>query len=298
MTAKRCLVALLVLIPSFLLAQGSSTSSSHLKIPLNARSAALGEATVSDAGQFSSWLLNPANLYSRESFAVALTHSQWLQDMQSEFIGTQIPVSIGTVGVAVSTTSVPGIEIREKPGPAVGTFSARFASLQLGYAGSPSDDIVLGASAKYLYEKLYTEDATGLGFDVGMLYHTPIHGLQAGASVTNIGSLQEFRNDRSDLPTFARVGASYFFAYDEFAFSVSAAMANNLQHSEKHAKGSIEATYSSLVTLRFGYESGYDSRGLTAGLGVRYEFVQFDYAYVPFSLGLGDGHFFSLGFHF
>ncbi len=268
------------------------------RYPLNARSAALGEATVSDAGQFTSWLLNPANLYTTGSLVVALTHSQWIQEVQSEFIGTQIPLSFGTIGLAVSTNSVPGIEIREKPGPALGTFSARFASLQLGYAGDVAEDVAIGVSAKYVYEKLYVDDATGLGLDVGLTYLTPLHGLQAGFAITNYGSLQAFRSDRSDLPNFARLGAAYAFNYDAYAFSVSAALAKNLQYSENHLLGSLEATYDKTVSIRFGYETGYDSRGLTAGLGIRYEFLQFDYAYVPFSLGLGDGHLFSIGFQF
>jgi len=298
MTKKSRLLFFIVILPCSLLGQGSSAGSSQLKIPLNARSAALGEATVSDGGQLSSWLINPANLYSQGPLAVALGHAQWIQEVQSEFLATQIPISLGTIGFAVSTIGVPGIEVRDAPGPAIGTFSARFASLQVGFAGSLIENVSFGVSAKYLYQKLYSDDATGFGIDIGFLYATPIKGLQAGVALTNAGSLEQFRNERSDLPTFARGGATYAFALDDFTISTSAALANSLQFSESHLQGSIEAAYNKLFSVRFGYESGYDSRGVTAGLGVRYEFLQFDYAYVPFSLGLGDGHLFSLGFQF
>jgi hypothetical protein len=291
-------MVLMAILPSSLLAQGYSTGSSQLKIPLTARSAALGEATVSDAGQLSSWLLNPANLYGQGPPSVALAHTQWIQEVQAEFLATQIPLSLGTIGFAVSSISVPGIEVRDAPGLAIGTFSARFASLQVGFASSPIENVSLGVSGKYLYEKLYSDEATGFGVDIGLLYNTPIKGLQAGVAVTNAGSLGQFRTERSDLPTFARGGASYAFTLDDFVFSTSAALASSLQFSERHLLGSIEATYDNLFSVRFGYESGYDSRGVTAGLGVRYEFLQFDYAYVPFSSGLGDGHLFSLGFQF
>jgi hypothetical protein len=298
MTKKSYLILFIAVLPCSLLAQGSSTGSSQLRIPLNARSAALGEATVSDAGQLSSWLLNPANLFSQGPLGVALAHAQWIQDVQSEFLATQIPIALGTIGLAVSTISVPGIEVRDAPGPAIGTFSARFASLQVGFAGSLIENVSFGVSAKYLYQKLYSDDATGFGVDIGLLYTTPIKGLQAGVAVTNAGSLGQFRNERSDLPTFARGGATYAFALDDFTISTSAALANSLQFSERHLQGSIEAAYNDLLSVRLGYESGYVSRGVTAGLGVRYEFLQIDYAYVPFSLGLGDGHLFSLGFQF
>jgi hypothetical protein len=298
MIQRRIVFLLLALAPTLLSAQGSSVGSSQLKIPVNARTAAMGESTVSDANQFSSWLLNPANLYTKGPIVVELTHSQWIQEVQSEFIGAQMPMAFGTLGFSVSTITVPGIEVRDAPGPAVGTFSARFASVQLGFARTLVDDLAIGVAGKYLYEKLYADDATGVGFDIGLLYHSPIHGLDAAVSVTNAGSLEAYRSEASGLPTFMREGASYAFSYKEFTLLTYAAFANNLKDSENHAEGSFEATYKDLITVRLGYETGYDSRGITAGLGVRYEFMRFDYAYVPFSLGLGDGHLFSLRFQF
>lgn len=298
MIRKALFAALLLFVFSSARAQGSSVSSSQLKLPLTARSAALGESTVSDPGHLSSWLVNPANLFSAAPLTVALTHSQWMRDIQTEFLATRIPIASGTLGVGVSTNSVPGIEIRNVPGPSLGTFSARFASFQIGYAQNVTNDVVLGASAKYLYEKLYVDETTGFGFDAGIIYCTPVQGLKAGLAITNIGGLQQFRNDRSDLPTFSRIGASYAFQQDEFDFCFSGAWANNVQDRESHLQGSLEATYSQKVSLRFGYQTGYESRALSAGIGIRFEFVQFDYAYVPFALGLGDSHLFSLGFQF
>ena len=292
------LMSLLLFALSLAGAQGSSTSSSQLKIPLTSRSAALGESTVSNPGQFSSWSVNPANLFSDSPLAVALTHSQWMQEIQTEFLAARIPVASGSLGIGVSTISVPGIEIRDVPGPSLGTFSARFASFQIGYAQNLTDDVILGASAKYLYEKLYVDEAAGFGFDAGIIYITPVQGLKAGFAVTNIGGLEQFQNDRSDLPTFSRAGATYAFRQNDFDFSVSGAWAHNLRDPENHAQASIEASYSQKVSLRFGYQTGYESRALSAGIGIRFEFIQFDYAYVPFSLGLGDSHLFSLGFQF
>lgn len=298
MKTRKFAISFLILLPCLVSAQGSSSSSSQLKIPLNARSAALGEATIADESQFSSWLLNPANLFTNGPLNVALTHSQWIQEIQSEFVGAQIPMSFGTIGFSTSATSIPGIEVREGPGPALGTFSARFTSFQLGIAARPVDILTIGVSAKFLYEKLYSDDATGLGFDVGLLYHTSVKNLQAGISLTNAGSLGQFRTERSSLPTALRGGASYLIEYDDLAFLTSASISSNLRDHENHISGSIEASYRNLAIVRLGYQSGFVSRGLTAGMGVRYEFVQFDYGFIPFTLGLGDGHLFSLGFRF
>ena len=298
MIRKAFFAAILLFVSSPARAQGTSVGSSQLKIPLSARSAALGESTVSDPGQFSSWLVNPANLFSVAPLSVTLTHSQWIQTIQTEFLAVRIPVAAGTLGLGGSINSVPGIEIRDVPGPSLGTFSARFASFQMGYAQAVTRDVVIGASTKYLYEKLYVDEAAGFGFDAGLTYSTPLPGLNVGFAVTNLGRLQQFQNESSDLPTFSRVGASYALQQDEFDFSFSGAWANNLRDHESHLQGSLEAVYSQKVSLRCGYQTGYESRALSAGLGIHFDFIQLDYAYVPFSLGLGDSHLFSLGFQF
>lgn len=287
-----------IVLAGVVLGQGSSSGSSQLKNPLNARSAALGNATVSDGGQLSSWLINPANLFARGPSAVSLTHSQWTQDIRSEFIGVQLPLKAGTLGLSVSTTTVPGIEIREKPGPAIGAFSARFVSLQAGFATTILQDFVAGVSAKYLYEKLYVDQTTGIGVDFGILYHPPVEGLQVGASVTNAGSVQQFRHQRSDLPTIGRLGGTYKFDLTDFTVGVSTAYEAGLQDSEHHVLAGIEVAYARFLTARLGYVTDYEVRGLTAGIGLRYEFLQVEYAYIPFTAGLGDGHIISLGVEF
>ena len=292
------IVALFLVLFSSAKAQGSSASSSQLKIPLTARSAALGESTVADPEQFSSWFINPASLSCTAPLAIELTHSLWMRDIQTEYLAARIPVAKGTLGMAISTNSVPGIEIRDVPGPSLGTFSARFASFQIGYSQNITDDLVLGASGKYLYEKLYVDEATGFGFDAGIIYATPVQGLKAGLAVTNVGGLQQFQSDRSDLPAFSRVGTSYSFRVDDFDFTFLGAWANNLRDPENHLQGSLETTYSQKLSVRLGYQTGYESRALSAGLGIRFEFIQLDYAYVPFALGLGDSHLFSLGYQF
>jgi hypothetical protein len=298
MRSSKALLVFMILAPGFLNAQGSSPALSQLKVPISARASALGEGTVSDAGQFSSWSLNPANLFSREAGSLTLTHVQWIQEVQSEFIGTQFPLIHGTVGLAIATTAVPGIEIREKPGPAIGTFNARFVSLEAGYATDLLENFAVGITAKYLYEKLYTDDAVGGGVDLGALYQSPVPGLQVAASITNMGSLQEFRGERSDLPTFARLGASYRLDINEYHFRIGAASASSLHIPENHIGLSLETLYADFLAVRLGYQTGYDSRGVSMGLGIRYEFLNFDYAFVPFTYGLGGAHLISIGFQF
>lgn len=298
MRLLKSLVIGLVLVPSLLYGQGVSTSASYLKVPVSARASALGDGTVADAGQISSWALNPANLFAGVGRSVTISHAQWIQEIQSEFVGLRIPLAKGTAGFALSTSAVPGIEVREKPGPAIGTFTARSASLQIGYATEAFSNLSVGLTAKYMYEKLYVDDAAGYGLDAGILYRMPIADLDLAASVTNLGSLTAYRSERSDLPAFARTGVTYQLEVDEFTARISASFAAGLQNSETHLAGSVEGAYKDFLAIRIGYQTGFESRGISAGFGVTYEFLTFDYGYLPFSYGFGGAHILSLGIEF
>jgi hypothetical protein len=292
------LLSLLVLSIGLVFAQGSSTGSSQLNFPMSARPASLGGAVIADIGSYSSSSINPANLWTEEPLSVLLSHSQWIQDIQTEVVGIQMPFSFGTFGLAVLNSNVRGIEIREVPGPPLGSFTARLASFQAGFATKVSDGLFVGGALKYLYEKLYVDEATGFGLDLGATYRTPVEGLTAGISMTNIGELGEFRTDPSQLPGVARLGVGYKIQYRDFSFGPSVGVANELYRNRTHAQLGLETVYDHALALRLGYETGYESRGFTAGLGFSYSIVQLDYAYVPFSLGLGEAHIFSMGFQF
>jgi hypothetical protein len=292
------ILVILVLSAASAFAQGTSTSSSYLMLPLSARSAALGDATIADPRSFASSFLNPANLSSDGPATITFSHLQWIQDVKTEFGGTSIPFAIGTFGFSVMNTNISGIEIREIPGPPAGTFSAHFATVQVSFARNLMRTVSVGGSVKYLYEKLYVDETTGYGIDFGALYRTPIDGLTAGASVTNLGALRGFRSQTSQLPSMGRIGGAYEFSLGTFGFTVNAAAAKDLHVNDVHAQVGVETIYDSLLAIRLGYQSGYESRGLSAGFGLHYSLLQFDYAYLPFSLGLGDAHMFSLGFRF
>ena len=296
----RQLLVILVLAFSFadVQAQGSAVGSASLKVAPHARSAALGESDIAERGRLHSFSMNPASLAGADGIEVLLSHAQWIQDVQSEHLSTRLPFSFGTVGLLLSTSSVNGIEIRDRPGIPAGTFSSRAARMQLGFATTWSDEVVIGASIKYLYEKLYVDEATGYGIDLGAIYQIPFDGASVGLSITNVGSMEAFRSSASDLPTTVRFGGNYRFEAPVVSCTVSAAYANDIKGKNSHLQMGLELLHDGFVAGRVGYQTGFESRGLSAGIGVRWSMVDFDYAYVPFSLGLGDAHVFSLGFRF
>ena len=291
-------IALLVAVPVSLWSQGSSAGVSHLGIPAMPRPASMGGALVADPATLGSATNNPANLLSSGSTEIILSHSSWIQDVRSEFLTARIPVSDFSLGLSVRSTNIDGIEIRDRPGPPLGTVTAR--SLSIGATGAIEafENTTVGFSLRYLYEKMYVDDANGYAVDLGVLYHTPIEGLYGGLSVTNLGKLAAFRQRSTELPTMLNLGARYTIPFEQFTVALAPAFLMRMNPSTPMAALGAEATYLDLVSVRAGYQTGYDVRGFSAGLGIRYDMFGVDYAYVPFSQDLGASHIIAVGVHF
>jgi hypothetical protein len=293
---KLKIICSLFFFPSLLLSQGSSRGDVSLKFPTTPFVAATGESFVVDPAGQQSILINPANIASLEASGVLFSHTEWIQDIRTEYLSIATPFSIGTFSLSVANTSVDGIELRTIPGPALGTFNAQSAFFQLTYGLELSRNTRIGIAPKYLYEKIFVDEATGYGIDAGVLYTTQIDGLSLGCSLTNLGSLAAFRNERIDLPAQIRLGGTYTSSIDKMLFRVATSFSSELGNSINHYSMGGEITYDHTFTGRFGYQTGIDARGFSAGMGIRYSIVIIDYAFVPFSLQLGNSHLISIGF--
>ncbi len=289
-------LALIALLPVIAYSQGISTGSSYLRFPLTARSASLGETLVAEPRSIGSAGINPANLFRTTGGEILLTHTSWGQDVQTEYFSAGYAMSFGTVGVSLLSSSIPNIEIRDNPGQALGTFSARSAYLQASYATSIDSTVRIGVSGKFLYDKLYVEESSGYAFDVGILYESPIPGLLAGLSASNVGNMGQFVNQRSDLPVQVRMGIAYRFAVEQFDVLVASQFTREGQQLNNSAHLGLELNYRQMLALRIGYQTGYEARSLSAGFGLQYEWIKIDYAYIPFLYDLGNAHLFTLGF--
>ena len=289
-------VLLLLLVPSLLLSQGSSRGAVSLTFPITPFTGATGESFVADPTALHSIGLNPANIASRDSYGVLFSHTEWIQDIRTECLSVAAPLSLGSVALSIANTSIDGIELRTVPGSATGTFNAQSTSFQLTYGVELTKNIHIGITPKYLYEKIFVDEATGYGMDAGILYSTPVDGLILGFSMTNLGSLSAFRNERTDLPSQVHFGGTYSFAWDELIFRAATTFSSELGTSLNHCALGGEATYDHALSVRLGYQTGIDSRGFSAGIGFRYSVVLVDYAYIPFSMQLGNSHLISIGF--
>jgi hypothetical protein len=288
----------ILLVPSLAQAQAGKAGMSFLKLGVSGRGVAMGDAMSATVRGAAATYYNPAGLFrSNSASEILFMHKEWIQDSRTEFLGAAVRLDDETaLGFSVNTTTVTDIEVRTRPGPAEGTFSARNLSLGVSYARAFAPGLRAAVTAKFLYEKLFVDDATGVGFDAGVQMDDVIPSLSLGASVANIGGMSALRDEASTLPALGRAGAAYSFELREVTSKVC--VAADIMHVFPEANTYINAggeiSYQGFATLRTGYQFGETGRGPTLGLGIRYGIAGFDYAFSRLANELGSGHTFSL----
>jgi hypothetical protein len=292
---------IIALLSSVMLPQSAGNNGlSFLKFGFGARNIAMGDAGTSASNDVTSLFYNPSSLAGKEDSEVMFMHNEWIQDVKSEVGGIRSVLFGLPVALGFNLTSISDIEVRQKPGEPETTFDASyfFASISTGFF--IVDEISFGTSVKYLYEGLYTDEGTGWAVDFGATYFTPISGLTATAVYKNLGSMNSLRNESTKLPAELRIGSAYSFGLSDSDFGITAVgeFQKYTLEDETHFNFGGEVIYNKVIALRVGYQTGYRIRDFTGGIGLVWGNLNFDYAFVPFSLGFGSANHFSLGFKF
>ena len=296
---KKILFLLLISFTTLLAQSAGNSGLSFLKLGFGARNIAMGDAGTALSNDVTALFYNPAGLALNPASEVMLMHNEWVQDVRSEILGARTVVFGLPVAVGFNVTTVSDIPYIVNPGDPVTTFNANsfYGSFSTGY--KIMDNLAVGVSVKYLYEAIYVDEATGYGVDFGVTYITSIKGLNVSAAVKNIGSMNALRSESTKLPTEFRVGPSYSFVpAEKFVVTGGAEYQKYTPTSDSHINIGAEVLYDNIVALRFGYQSGYIARNVTAGLGLKWGNLSFDYAFAPLTYGLGSGNIFSLQFKF
>jgi hypothetical protein len=227
-------------------------------------------------------------------------HNEWIQDVRSEVGGIKWNMFSLPFAIGFNVTTISDIEVREKPGDPITKFNANyfFGSLSSGF--TIVKDLDFGATIKYLYEGLFNDESTGYGLDFGLNYITPVKGLTASAVIKNIGSMGKLRVESTKLPSELRFGGAYNIGLEssKLDFVLAAEFQKYLETDDIHINTGGEIIYNQVFAARVGYQSGYESRDFTGGVGIMWGNFRLDYAYMPFSLGLGNANLFSVQFKF
>jgi len=278
---------------------GGSDGLSFLKIGSGARNIALGDNGAVFANDVSAIFYNPAQLKAGTP-EIIFTHNAWIQDAATELLGVKFSLFNLPVGIGINSTAIKGIEVRTQPGPAETTFNSHYFFGSLSTAFSLVDDLSAGITVKYLYEDIFYDNAEGIGFDFGLNYRTAIDNLFISAVIKNIGSMNQLQKEATKLPAEIRIGSGYSYDLPDYNLSIQAGgeFQKYLAQNDMHVNFGAEFVYSKMLAVRVGYQTNYESKNISGGLGIYWNQFAFDYALTPFSYGLGQAQTISLKYTF
>lgn len=282
--------------------RSGTVTAQFLKLPVNARTSAMGNAQVSLAEGASSIAYNPAGMLSVTEMSFGATYQQWFADITHAFAAVAVNVpDIGTLGVGVTLLTTDDM-IVTTPAYPEGTgelFKASDYAFTVSYARQISEEFGLGLSAKYVKSFLYNSDidAGSVAFDIGTLYDIPVLRTRLGISVTNLGRDLTYINEPYSLPTALRFGARTTIYSTEDHLLYGAFQVGRPNDADEQYNLGVEYVYQRLVSLRGGYRFNYDTENWSGGLGVSLASLgiagSLDYAYTNFKY-LSGTHMFSL----
>jgi hypothetical protein len=198
-------------------------SAAFLKVGVGARQVALGSAVTSLSGDVTNMFWNPAGIALFDQTAqVSFTHNNWIAGLNQEAVAASYNLAdIGTIGVGFMSFGISGIPAERDNGyadPALQsqvidnlttpTYDYQDLLVQVSYSRYVTDNLSLGASAKYINEKIDDVSASAVGFDIGAVYNIGVVGWTIGARLNNLGSDIKFYDYASPIPLTFSIGTS------------------------------------------------------------------------------------------
>jgi long-subunit fatty acid transport protein len=291
-------ICLLFVFGTFNLSLAQTSGLSFLKIGVGGRATGMAEAftAVTDDATATYW--NPAGLMQVRGNHLSLTHNEWFEDIRSEFVAFALPKNTYALGFSLNSTNVSGIELRSNlPNvQPISTFDAHDLSLGISYARMLNPNITLGVTLKYIYEKIYIEETSGLAGDFGFIYTFNPVPVQVGAVVQNIGFMSKFKRESPSLPQVFRLGMAYKPPKKLLNGSwilASDWVVDNDAHS--HLNLGIEYRVQKFLAIRLGYQTGFEMKQYHFGFGLVSGRLLLDYGYVPLTQNFGQGHRITFG---
>jgi hypothetical protein len=278
-------------------------SASFLDIPVGGAPSALGSAYTSQADDVYAPVWNPAGLGFLEGAELTGTHLSYIGPVYYEHAGFVVPLGkdedSGThnsgFGGAIQYLGTNNIDSRDESGASLGSFTASFAAYSLAYGHKVGENFSVGATAKYITEKILDATANAYAADLGVRYK-PDSKLNLGAALANMGTKIKFVDQSDSLPMAGRLGATYQL-YPQWDISAEGVYRKTGLMS---GGAGVEWRYGDLFTFRGGYNTAHTKElgtmsGITAGVGIFFWGQEFSYAWLPIG-DLGMTHYFSLVF--
>lgn len=312
----------------------ATTAAPFLNISQGARATAMGSAFVAVADDPTAVFWNPAGVARLENNGVVIDHTQWIADLNYNFLAATINTgNFGSLGFSFITSDYGDMQVTtvDEPNGTGEIFNVSDAAFSLTWALNLTDNFSIGFNPKVIYQSIWNMSGYAFAIDLGVLYNTPFEGITLGMAISNFGTKMsldgntsvvlydpdeettgnnsripaELQMDEWDLPLNFKVGLSYqpnLGEHHDIVIALDAAHPNN-DFESINIGG--EYTFRNIFSIRGGYKSLFiddAEESFTLGAGIVQRIIgniaiRFDYAYSDFGR-LSNVQKFSLGINF
>lgn len=249
-----------------------------LEIPVTARTAAMGESSISLTDLNSSAVFNnPGALgFTETTHNLSVSYSPWIADIKNYASSYSFKSNLGVFALSMilfDYGDMPRTIISQgqKVYQVLGNFSASSSAFGLSYSRMLTDRFSFGITVKYVNEKIDIYSASNILFDGGVMYYTGLGSLRIAASIQNFGVDTKFINDKFRMPAILRMGIAAEVLGDkdsDYSLTLSTE-ANHASDSEERLSVGSEFGWKNLFFIRSGYKFFYDEETYSFGAGIK-----------------------------
>ena len=311
-----------------------TSAAPFLSIGQGARATSMGGAFIGVSDDPSAIYWNPAGLAKLSGVQVIFDHTNWIADINYNFLSASYNVGdLGTIGFSFTGSNIGDMRVTtiDQPEGTGETFTASDVAFSVAYAVNLTDNFAIGFNPKFVNQSIWRMNATAFAMDLGVQYRTPFAGIILAMSIQNFGTKMKLAGNNTlvqhdldpanggnnayipsyleteewALPLTFRVGLGYTA---HFSDSQKLTLAFDALHpSDNFESVNVGAEYwfYDIIALRGGYNSlllRESKNYLALGFGVKQQLlgnvgVRFDYAYQDFG-DLKNIQKFTLGINF
>lgn len=199
---RLCVVALVFALPGVVAGQTKvgTMAGQFLKIGVGPRAIAMGGAFVASNSDVTSLYWNVGAFQQAEKSELLFSHTDWLVDTKFQWVGFMLHLGDeNAIGVSVTQLDYGEEQVTtvELPEGTSDVWAAKDIALAISYSRRLTDRFSMGATVKYIEQRIWNESAATFAFDLGLLFVTGFNDMRLGVSMTNFGG--DLKMDGSDL---------------------------------------------------------------------------------------------------
>jgi len=269
--------AMAQILPAFGRDRAGTSGFQFLKVPVDARSAALGQTVVANASDATALFWNPAMASQGGSFQIGLGHAAYYSDIMLDYVAAIKTFGDYSIGISVQTLNSGDMEVTTEFQPFGTGETFRFYDISAGItlAQRLTDLFSYGVTARYVEESSAGVSAKTAMFDLGFFYRVGTTGLQMAVAIRNFGLDADPSGNLSRTtisgetietsfealmpPTSFLLGASYTLLQNNpMNTLVISGQLNNPNDNAESFNIGVEYGWNEILLLRAGYRFGVE----------------------------------------